>query len=140
MTDALEYPKTRIRVAQCRPLRGRSRAGATISSLSTSQYSRYFTDTSVRVSVVVGALPNPVSFVDTNIRRVQHRVFVGPDVPEPVAKEPALLVIAEKWCRLRGTPPGPGTRRLWRSESVHLGELRFHALLDNDCSQQIRFE
>ena len=44
----------------------------------------------------MGALPNPVSFVDTNIRRVQHRVFVGQDVPEPVAKEPALLVIAEK--------------------------------------------
>src|SRR3712207_4358780 len=52
--------------------------------------------TNVRVSVVVGDLPNAVPFIDTNIRRVLHRVFVGPDVPEPAAKEPALLAIAEK--------------------------------------------
>ncbi len=39
---------------------------------------------------------NAVPFVDTNIRRVLHRVFVGPDVLEPAAKEPALLTIAEK--------------------------------------------
>ena len=44
----------------------------------------------------MGAVPNAVPFVDTNIRRVLHRVFVGPDVPEPAAKEPALLAIAEK--------------------------------------------
>ena len=44
----------------------------------------------------MGALPNAVPFIDTNIRRVLHRVFVGPDVPEPAAKEPALLTIAEK--------------------------------------------
>ncbi len=41
--------------------------------------------------------------MDTNIRRVLHRVFVGPDVPEPVAKEPALLAIAEKLVPHEGT-------------------------------------
>ncbi len=39
----------------------------------------------------------PLRSLDTNIRRVLHRIFVGPDVPEPAAaKEPALLAIAEK--------------------------------------------
>lgn len=39
----------------------------------------------MRVSVVVDAVPNGVPFMDTNIRRVLHRVFFGPDVAEPEA-------------------------------------------------------
>jgi A/G-specific adenine glycosylase len=65
----------------------------------------------VRVSVVVGALPNAVAFIDTNMRRVLHRVFIGPDVPEPAAIEPALLAFAEKLVPPGATPPRLGTRR-----------------------------
>ena len=58
----------------------------------------------------------PLRSLDTNIRRVLHRVFVGPHVPEPAAKEPALLTIAEKlvppWERRLELEPGDrGTRK-----------------------------
>ncbi len=43
-----------------------------------------------------GCLTENRPLIDTNMRRVLHRVFVGPDVPEPAAKEPALLALAEK--------------------------------------------
>ncbi len=65
--------------------------------------SLYRTATTVSVGTFIVAVSNSVPFVDTNIRRVLHRVFVGPDVPEPVAKEPALLAIAEKLVPHEGT-------------------------------------
>ena len=51
----------------------------------------------------MGSLPNGVPLVNTNIRRVLHRVVVDPDAPEPAAKEPALLAIAEKLVPPEGT-------------------------------------
>jgi hypothetical protein len=70
--------------------------------------------------------------------RILYRAFFGVDVPRrPLPKGEILRVAALL------VPPGgagSGARRLRRSESAHLGELRFRALLDNDGSQQVRFE
>ena len=64
----------------------------------------------------------PLRSLDTNIRRVLHRVFVGPHVPEPAAKEPALLTIAEKLVppwerRLDLQPSGRGVSKAHTYES-----------------------
>ena len=66
----------------------------------------------------MGAVPNAVPFVDTNMRRVLHRVFVGPDVPEPAAKEPALLALAEKL-----VPPEGNAAWTWNQAVMELGAL-----------------
>ena len=66
----------------------------------------------------MGALPNAVPFVDTNIRRVLHWVFVGLDVPEPTAKEPALLAIAEKL-----VPSEGNAAWTWNQAVMELGAL-----------------
>ena len=66
----------------------------------------------------MGSLPNGVPFVDTNIRRVLHRVFVGPDVPEPTAKEPALLALAEKL-----VPSEGNAAWTWNQAVMELGAL-----------------
>ncbi|MER3437626.1 MAG: A/G-specific adenine glycosylase [Chloroflexota bacterium] len=46
------------------------------------------------------AFEQAVPFLDTNIRRVLHRVFVGPDVPRPRVSEATLVCIAA-----RAVPP-----------------------------------
>ena len=61
----------------------------------------------------------PLRSLDTNIRRVLHRVFVGPDVPEPAAaKEPALLAIAEKL-----VPSEGNAAWTWNQAVMQLGAL-----------------
>lgn len=40
------------------------------------------------------AFEQPVVFVDTNMRRVLHRVAFGPEVPEPLASESEVLRVA----------------------------------------------
>ena len=69
-------------------------------------------------AVACFAYERGVPFVDTNIRRVLHRVFVGPDVPEPAAKEPALLAIAEKL-----VPPEGNAAWTWNQAVMELGAL-----------------
>lgn len=39
-------------------------------------------------------VPKAVPFVDTNMHRVLHRVFFGPEVPQPAAKARELLSLA----------------------------------------------
>ena len=73
--------------------------------------------------MVVGALPNAVPVIDTNMRRVLHRVFVGPDVPESAAKEPALLALAEKLVPPEGNAAWTWNQASWRSESAHLARI-----------------
>ena len=68
----------------------------------------------------MGAVPNGVQFVDTNIRRVLHRVFVGPDVPEPAAKEPSLPAIAEKL-----VPPEGNAAWTWNQAIVAFRKRTF---------------
>jgi hypothetical protein len=58
--------------------------------------------------------------------------------PAPSATEGEILRLAALLVPSAGA--GSGTRRLWRSESAYLGELRFHALLDKDGSQHVRLE
>ncbi len=40
------------------------------------------------------AFEHDVAFLDTNIRRVLHRIFIGPDVPHPRASDRALSQLA----------------------------------------------
>ncbi len=49
----------------------------------------------VSVSAFVDGVLNSTAFVDTNARRVLHRLFFGADVPEPYATERELLRLAE---------------------------------------------
>jgi len=64
-------------------------------------------------AVACFAFEKGVPFVDTNMRRVLHRVFVGPDLPEPVAKEPAILALAEKLI-----PPEGGDAWTWNQAVI----------------------
>jgi A/G-specific adenine glycosylase len=51
--------------------------------------------TIVRVHAFVGDVRNTVAFVDTNVRRVLHRLFFGPEAPAPAATRKELLSTAE---------------------------------------------
>jgi A/G-specific adenine glycosylase len=46
-------------------------------------------------AVACFAFEKDVVFLDTNVRRVLHRLFFGSEVPEPAAKEEQLLSTAE---------------------------------------------
>ena len=52
-------------------------------------------------AVACFAFEKDVAFLDTNMRRVLHRIFVGPDVPNPTATDRELLDVAG-----RLVPPG----------------------------------
>ena len=47
-------------------------------------------------AVACFAFERDVSFVDTNMRRVLHRVFFGPEVPKPAVREQDLLNLASE--------------------------------------------
>jgi A/G-specific adenine glycosylase len=64
---------------------------------------------------VYGVL-NSVAFVDTNVRRVLHRLFFGSEVPEPAAKETQLLSTAEAL-----VPSGHGWK--WGQSVIEFGAL-----------------
>jgi A/G-specific adenine glycosylase len=68
-------------------------------------------------AVACFAFEKDVHFVDTNARRVLHRLFFGADVPEPVVPEGELLRLAE-----RLVPDGRG--RKWGQSVIDLGALR----------------
>jgi adenine-specific DNA glycosylase len=59
--------------------------------------------TIVRVHAFVGDVRNAAAFVDTNLRRVAHRVFFGLDAPCPIATDRVILGLAAGLA-----PPGGG--------------------------------
>jgi A/G-specific adenine glycosylase len=63
------------------------------------------------------AFEQDVAFVDTNIRRVLHRIFVGVDVPAPTASERAIVAIGEA-----AVPSGNGW--MWNQAIMEFGALQ----------------
>lgn len=81
------------------------------------------------------AFEQDAPFVDTNMRRVLHRVFIGADVPAPVIAERDLLRIAAA-----AVPAGNGWT--WNQGLIEFGALQCTALrpacvvcpLQSDCA------
>jgi A/G-specific adenine glycosylase len=65
----------------------------------------------------VSAVPKDVPFFDTNMHRVLHRVFFGPDVPAARAKPKEVMELAS-----RLVPPGRGWD--WNQAIMEFGALR----------------
>jgi A/G-specific adenine glycosylase len=63
------------------------------------------------------AYEHDVPFIDTNMRRVLHRVFVGSDVPERTASDREIVEIAAA-----ALPPGDGWR--WNQALIEFGALQ----------------
>lgn len=71
-------------------------------------------------AVACFALERPVAFLDTNARRVLHRVFVGVDVPRPTAPPSQLRDLAERLV--------PTDRAwAWNQALIEVGALRCRA-------------
>ena len=68
-------------------------------------------------AVACFAFGRDVSFLDTNMRRVLHRLFFGPEVPYPQAEERDLLSLA-----VALVPPGRSWE--WNQALMELGALR----------------
>ncbi len=68
-------------------------------------------------AVACFAFGSDVSFVDTNMRRLLHRLFFGPEVPDPKVKERDLLNLASAL-----VPQGQGWE--WNQALMELGALR----------------
>ena len=66
------------------------------------------------MSSFVGSVRNATAFVDTNARRVLHRLFLGVDVPEPFATERDLQRLAETM-----VPRGRGWK--WGQSVIEFG-------------------
>lgn len=71
----------------------------------------------VRVSAFVDGVPNAVPFVDTNVRRVLHRLFFGVDVLEPAGSEGELRDLAEAL-----VPRGHGWK--WSQSVMEFGAVQ----------------
>lgn len=63
------------------------------------------------------AFEQDVPFIDTNMRRVLHRVLLGPELPEPLAKDPAIVALAAEVI-----PPGRGWD--WNQALIEFGALQ----------------
>lgn len=63
------------------------------------------------------AFEQDTAFMDTNIRRVLHRVFAGVDAPKPTAKDAELSAIAAEM-----VPSGDGWR--WNQALIEFGALQ----------------
>lgn len=63
------------------------------------------------------AFEEPVAFVDTNMRRVIHRLVLGPDLPAPLAGERGILAAAEQL-----VPPDDAWR--WNQALIEFGALQ----------------
>ena len=68
-------------------------------------------------AVACFAFEEDAAFLDTNARRVLHRLFFGAEVPEPTAKEKQLLSLAEAL-----VPRGRGWE--WGQSVIEFGALR----------------
>jgi A/G-specific adenine glycosylase len=62
------------------------------------------------------AFEQDVPFIDTNMRRVLHRLFIGVDVPAPVASDKAITSLAAEVL-----PPGNGWN--WNQGLIEFGAL-----------------
>jgi A/G-specific adenine glycosylase len=62
------------------------------------------------------AFEQDVPFIDTNMRRVLHRVFLGPEVPEPLANDREITALASAVI-----PPGQGWT--WNQALIEFGAL-----------------
>ena len=69
-------------------------------------------------AVACFAFERAVPFVDTNMRRVLHRVFRGPEVPEPAASEGELIDVAAEL-----VPSEGGDAWAWNQALMELGAL-----------------
>ena len=67
-------------------------------------------------AVACFAYEHDVAFVDTNVRRVLHRVFIGVDVPRPTAGDAEIMQLAEM-----AIPPGRGW--VWNQALIEFGAL-----------------
>jgi A/G-specific adenine glycosylase len=65
----------------------------------------------------VSKVPKAVPFFDTNMHRVLHRVFFGPDVPAATAKPKEVMGLAAGL-----VPPGRGWA--WNQAVMEFGALR----------------
>jgi A/G-specific adenine glycosylase len=63
------------------------------------------------------AFEQDVPFVDTNMRRVLHRLLVGVDVPSPAATDRELVALAQE-----AIPPGQGWE--WNQALIEFGALQ----------------
>jgi A/G-specific adenine glycosylase len=63
------------------------------------------------------AFEEPVAFLDTNMKRVVHRLVAGPDLPKPSLSDRQLLVYAEQL-----VPPGDAWR--WNQALIEFGALQ----------------
>lgn len=68
-------------------------------------------------AIAAFAFEQDVAFIDTNMRRVIHRLFHGVDVPSPVASDREILALAEQL-----VPPGDGWT--WNQALIEFGALQ----------------
>ncbi|HET9014516.1 MAG TPA: A/G-specific adenine glycosylase [Thermomicrobiaceae bacterium] len=68
-------------------------------------------------AVACFAFGRDVGFLDTNIRRVLHRLAVGPELPEPLATDREIQQLAD-----RLVPPGAGYT--WNQALIEFGALQ----------------
>ncbi len=67
-------------------------------------------------AVACFAFEQDVPFIDTNMRRVLHRLFFGPDMPAPTATDREIIAIADE-----AVPPGQGWA--WNQALIEFGAL-----------------
>lgn len=67
-------------------------------------------------AIAAFAFEQEVAFIDTNMRRVLHRLFFGVDVPAPIASDREILAIAADL-----VPPGEGWT--WNQALIEFGAL-----------------
>ncbi len=63
------------------------------------------------------AFEQPVAFLDTNMKRVVHRLVAGPDLPKPVLSDRQLVLYAEQLL-----PPDDAWR--WNQALIEFGALQ----------------
>jgi A/G-specific adenine glycosylase len=68
-------------------------------------------------AIAAFAFEQDVAFVDTNMRRVIHRVVAGPELPDPQLSEKEIVAIAAEL-----VPPGDGWR--WNQALIEFGALQ----------------
>ncbi len=68
-------------------------------------------------AIAAFAFEQDVAFIDTNMRRVLHRLFYGVDIPAPVANDRQILAVAEKL-----VPPAKGWA--WNQALIEFGALQ----------------
>jgi A/G-specific adenine glycosylase len=69
-------------------------------------------------AVACFAFERPAAFVDTNVRRVLHRMFLGAEVPEPAVPDGEVLALA------KGLVPEDGADAWeWNQALIELGAL-----------------